>query len=104
MEKIIREYEKYIAREVKREMGTTERARLAEYHREMMANFQHERLIHLLVTLFFALFATAAMFVMAWIIYEYGLRVEMVPPCFSVISLAMVRPSPVLPLEMRAAS
>ena len=79
MEKKIREYEKFIAREVKREMSASERARLTEYHREMMANFQHERLIHLLVTLFFALFAIVAMFVVAWVIGEYGLRVEMVP-------------------------
>lgn len=79
MEKKIREYEKFIAREVKREMSASERARLTEYHREMMANFQHERLIHLFVTLFFALFAIVAMFVVAWVIGDYGLRVEMVP-------------------------
>lgn len=79
MEKKIREYEKFIAREVKREMSASERARLTEYHREMMTNFQHERLIHLFVTLFFALFAIVAMFVVAWVIGEYGLRVEMIP-------------------------
>ena len=30
--------------------------KLAEYHQAMLAQFQHERLIHLIVTLFFALF------------------------------------------------
>ena len=29
---------------------------LVEYHKTMLAQFQHERLIHLIVTLFFALF------------------------------------------------
>lgn len=80
MEKKIREYEKFIAREVERAgVSAADRARLAELHREMVENFQHERLIHLLVTLFFALFAVGAMFVTAWAVLVYGLTVEMLP-------------------------
>lgn len=60
-------------------MSVAERARLAELHRETVANFQHERLIHLLVTLFFALFAIAAVFVVTWVVGVYGFTLEMLP-------------------------
>ena len=79
MEKKIKEYEKYIARKAADEMSEAERAKLADFHRETMENFQHERLIHLLVTLFFALFAIVSLFVAAWMISVYGLIIEMVP-------------------------
>ena len=79
MEQQIREYEKFMARKTRREMSDADRKRSIELHRETMANFQHERLIHLLVTLFFAFFAIAAMFVTASMISLYGLRFEMVP-------------------------
>lgn len=79
MEKKIREYEQYIAQEVKRDLNETERRRLADYHREMVENFQHERLIHLIVTLFFAFFAVLFIFVVAWLVSEYGLLIEMLP-------------------------
>ena len=77
MEKRIKVYEKFIAREVSREMNEKERAKLVELHREMVVNFQHERLIHLIVTLFFALFAIVAVFVSAWMFSTYGFRMEM---------------------------
>jgi len=79
MEKKIRAYEKFIAREAKREMSAEEQVRLAELHRETVMNLQHERLIHLLVTLFFALFAIAAVFVVAWVVGVYGFTLEMLP-------------------------
>lgn len=81
MEKRIRAYEKFIAREAKRldehKMSEAERIELVDIHRETVTNFQHERLIHLLVTLFFALFAILALFVTAWTIMIYGLGLEM---------------------------
>lgn len=78
MEKKIREYEKFIAREAGRAgMSAADRERLAELHREMVANFQHERLIHLIVTLFFALFAVGSVFVVAWVVSVYGFMTEM---------------------------
>ncbi len=46
---MIREYEDYIKKAVK-----TPTKELAAYHAEMVKNFQHERAIHLAVTLFFA--------------------------------------------------
>ena len=51
MYKKLRDYTKFI--EKASENPTPE---LAAYHQAMLAQFQHERLIHLLVTLFFALF------------------------------------------------
>ena len=51
MDKRLREYIAYIKKEAKN--PTPE---LIEYHKVMTAQFQHERLIHLIVTLFFALF------------------------------------------------
>ena len=53
MEDKIREYEKFIEKKTSGNLGPIERVKLAEYHKEMVANFQHERLVHLLVMLFF---------------------------------------------------
>lgn len=49
MENRIREYEEFIKKASK--SPTKE---LAKYHAEMLKNFQHERLVHLIITLFFA--------------------------------------------------
>ena len=54
MEKRILAYEKYIKAELAKHPSKETLKSLRAYHLEMVANFQHERLIHLLVTLFFA--------------------------------------------------
>ncbi|MDR2565629.1 MAG: hypothetical protein LBC97_06140 [Bifidobacteriaceae bacterium] len=47
--------------------GDRERlSRLADYHHRQTQNFQHERLIHLLVTFFFGGLAVAALAALAW--------------------------------------
>lgn len=51
MDKKLRNYIEYIKKEAKH--PTPE---LIEYHKVMTQQFQHERLIHLIVTMFFALF------------------------------------------------
>ena len=51
MDKKLKAYIEYISAES--EKPTPE---LIEYHEKMTTQFQHERLIHLIVTLFFALF------------------------------------------------
>ncbi len=51
MDKRLRAYVEFIEKESKK--PTPE---LIEYHKVMTAQFQHERLVHLIVTLFFALF------------------------------------------------
>ena len=51
MDKKLKAYIKYIDRESEKPS-----AELIEYHKIMLEQFQHERFIHLVVTLFFALF------------------------------------------------
>ncbi len=51
MDKKLKAYIEYIEREEKKPS-----AELLQYHKDITAQFQHERFIHLIVTLFFALF------------------------------------------------
>ncbi len=51
MDKKLYNYIEYIEK-----ASTKPTPELIEYHKTMLSQFQHERLIHLLVTLFFALF------------------------------------------------
>lgn len=51
MERKLKEYTTFIQK-----ASEKPDARLTEYHRVILAQFQHERLIHLIITLFFALF------------------------------------------------
>ncbi len=51
MDKKLRDYIKYIEKE-----SAHPTAELIDYHKTMTQQFQHERLIHLIVTFFFALF------------------------------------------------
>jgi hypothetical protein len=50
MENRIRKYEKFINEQLEKK---TKSKNLWQYHREMVADFQHERLVHLLIMLFF---------------------------------------------------
>ena len=50
MENRIRKYEKFINEQLEKK---TKPKNLWQYHREMVADFQHERLVHLLIMLFF---------------------------------------------------
>lgn len=79
MEKKIREYERFIEKRTRADLPSAERAKLAAYHREMLANFQHERLVHLVVTLFFALLLVVALSATAGLVCAYGLAVELIP-------------------------
>ena len=79
MEKRIKAYEKFIKKATSRELSQKERERLAQYHHEMMESFQHERLFHLLVMLFFVLFSVVFILFTAWVITNYGLMLEMLP-------------------------
>lgn len=51
MERKLKEYTTFIQK-----ASEKPDARLVEYHKVILAQFQHERLIHLVITLFFALF------------------------------------------------
>lgn len=79
MEKKLHEYEKQIEKKEKETTSPAERAKLAEYHKEMLANFQHERLIHLIVTLFFAMISVTFLFITAWAGVAYNFGKELLP-------------------------
>lgn len=90
MEKKIKEYEKFIAKAAEKKMTTEERARLGRYHFEMLESFQHERTIHLIVTLFFAMITVTFLFIAAWTTVAYDLRQEMMPLYILSIILAVL--------------
>ena len=79
MEKKLLEYEKFIKSESAKSLSPAERANLQAYHREMLVNFQHERLIHLIVTLFFALFAISMVVLTGWAAEMSNFSLEMIP-------------------------
>ena len=79
MEQKLRDYETYIEKKTSAPLGPLERLKLAEYHREMVTNFQHERLIHLLVTLFFALVLFALFGALIFSVGVLGIIPELIP-------------------------
>ncbi|MBP5647749.1 hypothetical protein J6X04_00430 [Candidatus Saccharibacteria bacterium] len=79
MEKKIKEYEKFIEKATREKLSEKEKANLAKYHSEMMESFQHERIIHLIVMLFFTLISVIFLFIAAWTTVSYKLHYEMLP-------------------------
>jgi len=79
MEDKIREYEKFIKEKTDGHIGPIERMKLAEYHREMVSNFQHERLIHLLVTFFFGFLDFIFLIALGISFGMYGVKLEFIP-------------------------
>lgn len=77
MEDQIKNYENFIKEKTDGHIGPIERVKLAEYHREMVTNFQHERLIHLLVTFFFGFLAVCALVALGMSFGVYGIIPEM---------------------------
>ncbi len=67
MENRIKSYEQFIKKELKRDLSPSEREKLAKYHKEMVENFQHERLVHLLIMLFFISVSLA----LIWILLDF---------------------------------
>ena len=68
MEKRIREYEVYIKNEMKKGKNKDE---LFKLHSEMVRDFQHERLVHLIV-MFFFVGATIFLLSMTFFLELYG--------------------------------
>lgn len=89
MEKRIRAYEKFIKKASGQELSETERARLVEYHHGMMDSFQHERLCHLLVMMFFLLVTLGFALGMAWSMAFVGICAEMAP-CYILVGLLVI--------------
>ncbi len=73
------EYEEFIKKELKKDLSPTELTSLQAYHREMMANFQHERLIHLIVTLFFSLLTIGVIIAVGFVASIHGFSLEVLP-------------------------
>lgn len=72
MEKKIKEYEKFIEKKTSEKLSSAEREQLAEYHREMVTNFQHERLVHLIIMLFFVMISLVLIGGLGWTLCEIG--------------------------------
>ena len=79
MEKRIRAYEKYIKQATNKKLNENERARLARYHFEMLENFQHERIIHLIVMLFFVFITIVFLFVTTIVAVTCDLQFAAIP-------------------------
>ena len=77
MKKMIKSYEQFIEKKASEKLSDANRGELAEYHREMVTNFQHERLVHLLIMLFFITVALILLGILAWSIIMYGFILEM---------------------------
>jgi len=79
MDKKLRLHHDYIEKKIagfgKKRPSEKELSTLLHYHENMIQNFQHERLIHLLVTLFFAMVMLAGMvsfMVLQWYMGDNG--------------------------------
>lgn len=60
MHKSINQHKAFIEERLSHTLTASERTALQQYHQERVRDFQHERLIHLLVTFFFALLLIAS--------------------------------------------
>lgn len=89
MEDKIREYEKFIEKKTKENLGPIERVKLAEYHKEMVMNFQHERLIHMIVMFFFVTMALILLAALAYDLAMYGPVMEMIP-FYSLVGIVVI--------------
>ena len=79
MEDKIRAYEEYIKRKTSEKLGPIEKLKVAEYHKEMVQNFQHERLIHLIIMLFFVAISLVLLAALGYDLAFYGAALEMIP-------------------------
>ena len=72
----ILEYEKFLKSSARKKMKMAE---FLELHTRMIQAFQHERLIHLLVTLFFGFLAVTACIIAGFMMALYGFDIWMAP-------------------------
>ena len=74
---MIKSYEQFIKKKVSEKLSDADRKELAKYHSEMVTNFQHERLVHLLIMLFFITIALILLGILAWSVVAFGFVLEM---------------------------
>ncbi len=85
MEDRIREYEKFIKR-----ASTNPTQELIDYHREMMQNFQQERLIHLVVTLAFVFFSVLMIFLTMWLMNSTNELIVVAPAALATVIMVVL--------------
>ena len=79
MENRIRAYEKFIKESNIQKLTINEREKLAKYHHEMMQNFQKERIVHLIITLFFTLVTIIFLLILIWTLFTFAPYAELIP-------------------------
>ena len=90
MEKKIKAYEKFIEKACAEKQSAAELTKLAEFHQEMVANFQVERLIHLIITLFFVLVSLVMLAITAWFLVSDGFVVTVLPILLATIIIVIL--------------
>lgn len=70
-------HKKYLAQQIAHKPNSAQREQLYQYHLARVSDFQHERLIHLLVTLFFSLLLVAS--VTAWLLASAAIPALFIP-------------------------
>lgn len=69
MHKEILDHHNYVLHKLEGAPSVSERKQLSRYHHRRVRDFQHERLVHLLVTLFFAAFFLGSL--VAYLVQPY---------------------------------
>lgn len=96
MEKRIKTYEAFIKSTIKTPLTPEERQNLAAYHKEMLLFFQHERLVHLIIMLFFVTITFALLAILIWSVFVLGFKLELIclyilTAITTILSIAYVR-------------
>ena len=87
MKNQVKEYEKFIKEKIENKEFSKE---LLAYHNEMIHCFQHERLIHLIITLFFVLVAIFFLILAGLVIGNCGEDLMIMWPLYAVALIVTV--------------
>lgn len=90
MEKQVKEYEKFIEKASQGKLSSTEQAKLADLHRETITNFQFERLIHLIITLFFVVISFVVLALTAWLLAVDGFSLMTLPMVIATVIIVIL--------------
>lgn len=87
MKNQVKEYEKFIKEKIENKEFSKE---LLAYHNEMIHCFQHERLIHLIITLFFVLVAIFFLILTGLVIGNCGEDLMIMWPLYTVALIVTI--------------
>ena len=90
MEKQIKAYEKFIEKASQGKLSSAEQAKLADLHRETITNFQFERLIHLIITLFFVVISFVVLALTAWLLAVDGFSLMTLPMAIATVIIVIL--------------